>query len=317
MVADRNRIVFALWAYLNAACAGALSLQSIPGDRRITQPSAEPNFVKLPPPEKFKMNSPATGSSSLVKVYDARALQSMFSGTEADFFEKHGFVLLPVPKSLSKSKVFHAENLGLLPLLFPSMKVVYPNMCPGMDLDGMDRMCTHRDQSNTYFEEWYNHQDIGLNASSFTHPSINDWFMSKIVGNPEVVQFTRINLWKPVNMTEPLDHTPLAVADYRYNSLEDVVGFASEPAPGSVPDGLRIKTVYKATINAAESQRWYYYPHMTNDEVLVFKAYEWRRGDDFSTPYMRTAFHGALPIFSGASRHSVDCRDNIALGLKE
>lgn len=42
-------------------------------------------------------------------------------------------------------------------------------------------------------------------------------------------------------------------------------------------------------------QKWYYYPEMTNDEVLVFKQYECFKGiDDVEDAPLKTCFHTAF-----------------------
>lgn len=259
---------------------------------RPPQPTAEPNFDKLPPPEQFPMGS----SGEMVNVYDARILQSMFNGTKAEFFRKHGFVLLPVPEGQPSPHEVSATSLGLIPILFPGKKVVkYTPHLP---------TCTVRGPDGEGYSLASNHQDFGLNVSSFAHT--NSWVLDW-VAHPEAKQITRINMWKPFNMPGPLTYAPLCVADYRYNSMVDVSGLASLPQQGE----------WQAQIKGEPTQKWYYYPKMTNDEVLVFKTWEWHRGDETKKPYMRTAFHGALPIYSGPKRQSIDCRANLMLNWKD
>lgn len=77
--------------------------------------------------------------------------------------------------------------------------------------------------------------------------------------------FVILNFWRPV--LHPALDTPLAVCDARTVDAEDLVA-------ADIIYPKRTGEIYLVTYSAAH--RWYYYPAMTPDEVLVFKHYDSR-----------------------------------------
>ena len=88
-------------------------------------------------------------------------------------------------------------------------------------------------------------------------------------------------------MTQPVRHMPLALCDPSTVRLEDLVptslvNFTPTGKP-SVQMGLRYHP----------DQRWYYYPNMTTEEVLVINQFDLRRGE---MPTLRSCFHTAFEL---------------------
>jgi hypothetical protein len=78
--------------------------------------------------------------------------------------------------------------------------------------------------------------------------------------------FLILNFWRPIG--HPVFDTPLAMCDARsFPSRDWVESDLIYPA--------RTGEIYLAKHSPAH--RWYYYPRMTPDEVLVFKSYDSRR----------------------------------------
>jgi len=80
-----------------------------------------------------------------------------------------------------------------------------------------------------------------------------------------------LNFWRPLSPS--VDDNPLAVCDARTVSPQDllevdVYGYGAENYSWH---DIGIKTY---SVSASEQQRWFYYPGMTPDDVLVIKSYD-------------------------------------------
>ena len=112
-----------------------------------------------------------------------------------------------------------------------------------------------------------------------------------ILGEAEAARLTavgariiQINVWRPIR--GPVERSPLALADASSTRQEDLIA-----TDQIFPD--RVGEIYH--VAHAPSQRWYYAPRMTPDEVLLIKG--WDSLDDgrarfaahsaFNTPEMR------------------------------
>lgn len=128
----------------------------------------------------------------------------------------------------------------------------------------------------------------------------------------ETKGFQIVNFWRPIEMSAPLKHMPLAVCDPQSVPLEDIVTTThrglSEPG--------RPLTLMMLKRNA--EHRWFYYPNMKNDEVLAFKSFELFKGvDDVEGAPLKTVFHTAfndpkLPWYGNVEpRKSIEHRARI------
>jgi hypothetical protein len=104
-----------------------------------------------------------------------------------------------------------------------------------------------------------------------------------------------INFWRPIlNYTRenPLLTKPLAVAEPSSIKTADTVHTALESSKfggtGAVTDQMALRH--------NEGHKWYYYPRMINDEVLVFKQFEYWKTDnpDRTQIPVRGCFHTAF-----------------------
>jgi len=76
-------------------------------------------------------------------------------------------------------------------------------------------------------------------------------------------RFAVINVWKP--LAGPVEQAPLAVCDARTIAAEDFV-----PTDLLYPD--RKGEVY--SLRYGRTHRWFYYPQMRADEVMLLKCYD-------------------------------------------
>lgn len=78
-------------------------------------------------------------------------------------------------------------------------------------------------------------------------------------------RFEMVNFWR--SLTPPPQDVPLAICDQRTTFREDwVIGETREPE-------MHFKVRHMASVYNPEN-RWYYYPDMTADELIVFRNYE-------------------------------------------
>ena len=108
----------------------------------------------------------------------------------------------------------------------------------------------------------------------------NRW--DDIVDNRHCAMF---NLWRSIDLENDIETMPLAVLDMTSLTFDDMV--AADAWGGPTKDQQHLVS-YRLAYNP--EQRWYYYPKMKPDEMLVFKQYDTRQSD----PTMRQAYHGAV-----------------------
>ena len=72
-----------------------------------------------------------------------------------------------------------------------------------------------------------------------------------------------IQVWRPIRL--PVQTAPLAISDARSMAADDLV-------PNQRRYADRVGETYRIKFNP--SHRWFYFPHMTRNEALVFKCYD-------------------------------------------
>ena len=109
-------------------------------------------------------------------------------------------------------------------------------------------------------------------------------------------RFAIYNLWQPIR--GPVLSSPLALCDAQSVPTEDWIGC-------DLDYGDRIGEIYNVAFNA--NHRWYYFPRMHTDEILVFKNYDSREdGTARFTPH--TAFKDPTTPVGAPPRESIETR---------
>lgn len=253
-------------------------------------------------------NTPVKKIPDYMRSYKARATRNVYNARQlqegcedlAAFFDKHGFVLLKKPTQVKEwnqdyvnldtdiTRIYHKEIEELI------RGTLYKKDA-GIHRIQQDAAVLKRgEKSENPFYAVAVHQDYGLTPrdymgalNAYTTPGLKygqKWLRGFEEG--EATGMAVVCFWRPINMKGPLKHCPLAVMDRATVDRADVIpsityGFAPF---GGQPQAL-------PRIN--EEQRWYYYPDMTNDEILAFKQFEYHEGDKKDTPY-RCCFHTAF-----------------------
>lgn len=104
--------------------------------------------------------------------------------------------------------------------------------------------------------------------------------------------------WRVI--TDPPQDMPLALCDGRTVSETDVI-----PMDFHGPEGSRNEFVRSRACRFNPQHRWYYFPDMRPEEVLVFKGF------DSDVPDARNAMHTAfddMSVDSAVPRGSIECR---------
>lgn len=103
--------------------------------------------------------------------------------------------------------------------------------------------------------------------------------------------FSVINFWRPINMSEPCTHKPLALLDPNTVKLEELV-------PSALFNYTKTgRPTSFSSLKYSEDHQWYYYPEMTNEEVLVFKQFQSMKDVDHDPENpapLKTVFHTAV-----------------------
>ena len=102
---------------------------------------------------------------------------------------------------------------------------------------------------------------------------------------PDERHFESINIWRSA-IPETVRLMPLAVCDMRSVRIDDIV-FGDGQNTGNIKQYTKV--VDQRLIHGPH-QRWYYFPDMTPEEVLLFRQYDTRQ----EVLNLRTVFHTAV-----------------------
>lgn len=109
-------------------------------------------------------------------------------------------------------------------------------------------------------------------------------------------RFAIIQVWRAIR--KPIEIDPLTICDARTFQKEDLLR-----AERRYPD--RVGETYRLAFSPG--QEWYYFPHMTRDEALVFKVYDSDTSLDARfTPH--TSFNDPTSPPNGPPRESIEIR---------
>ncbi|MCY4128282.1 MAG: CmcJ/NvfI family oxidoreductase [Gammaproteobacteria bacterium] len=250
----------------------------------------------------------------LINIFDGRHLQKSEDDGQPDFcsrfFKRHGFVLLQHESKVLNwdSGAFGATDaLGNQSIAansdineverhyMPEIDdIIRRTLLPGERIEiDQPNMLLRRGEgtANPYFA-FVVHNDYGRTADDFEENAkayigedyALDW--RNRFDSDDVRGYMSINFWRTVNMSQPLQHAPLAVLDASSLHRDDLIssGLMGFTMSGEVTNQLSLR--YN------KDQRWYYYPRMTTNEVLVFNLFEYHKDDDRSV--VHNTFHSAF-----------------------
>jgi len=278
------------------------------------------------------------GRSIPATIYDARALEAEEGLSKANFFEKHGFVILDHPVDMEASdweesdrdvnkllkaynnrtadggkayrQIIHDFRHGdtpvrekyagsvesLLRSVLPRAKKIMP------PARGIRRFPTINPNKGPAQQV---HNDYGLVFEDVVNRNPFFDFDAQYAEyeEAEAEEYMLVNLWRPVrpmSAVDPCRSYPLCFLD------------------SSTLDGDDFVTVDSASLGIAISlkenpkQRFYYYPDMTLDEVVVFKQFhQVRKEKTARMPVFHTAFKDPAANKTTEGRYSFEYRVGI------
>lgn len=120
--------------------------------------------------------------------------------------------------------------------------------------------------------------------TDFTGSKSAEKFYRAAAGIPEgvKVRFVLLNTWRNISPVDPVYNNALACCDASSISSEELVrvdellkpGAACQDYDGSVQAHRDCAEQYRLTAEHAERHQWYYFPHMKQNEVLMFKQFD-------------------------------------------
>jgi hypothetical protein len=246
-------------------------------------------------------------------IHDARALQAK-ARSEADFLAEHGFVLLDAPTRVTD----WGDTEEVAALYLPEVEVIiHERLYPGRKLTihqpprvmrrgaGTDvpryGLGVHSDHGTTA-------DDYQRNVEAFTSADVGAHWRAALERD-EVEGFVALDFWRTTNMAGPLKHMPLALCDPRSVDEADIIPTALE---GIAPGGA---ITHHVSLAHNDRQRWYYYPDMRPNELLVFKLFQLMRNED-PQPW-RACFHTAFedPTTPADAQPRQSCEHRVSVML--
>lgn len=240
----------------------------------------------------------------LVKVWDAREAEAREGLSKVEFFQKHSFVLLhrptamtgrdwmlSAPRTLDLSHFIGGYGMPeketpISSIYAKEVEQVVRELLPDCTHIELDAQCARRGPGtkNPNYSLAV-HADYGFTAEDYPMADRPDSAFRKRFESPDVRGMMVLNFWRPVlPMRGPVLKTPLAVCDPRSVDIEDALGI-----------NIRwdeLGYVKMLVLAHDERQKWYFYPEMTVDEVLVFKSFQYFKSQE--GPELHTCFHTAF-----------------------
>ncbi|WP_281179333.1 CmcJ/NvfI family oxidoreductase [Sphingomonas asaccharolytica] len=245
-------------------------------------------------------------TSRRVSIADARMLQTQERVSEAEFLRRHGFVLLQHATAVRDwdediASVYLSEVEQIIRNRLLPEFTVEVHQLPNILRRGRDT-ATPFYADGVHSDGGVDHDDYAHNIAAFATPQAAQWWRQQYERDA-VAGFIWLDFWRPTNMAGPLEHMPLALCDAATVERDDIVRTG---ITGIAPTG---RETHHLSLRFNPGQRWYYYPRMTNDELLVFKLAEfWKapRG-------LGNCFHSAFadPETPAKAEHRQSCEHRV------
>jgi hypothetical protein len=228
-----------------------------------------------------------------IRIEDARLR------AEQPSLAREGFALFPHNSAVSDFS--NQEELAL----------IYPREIERLvlDLSGADhvaifgrgvlRFGEHDLPDSSRFDVLRPARFIHSDISDFTLATLKEGWRPRESGR-SVRRYAHYNVWRV--LTPPPQDIPLAVCDARSVSTSDLVDAdLITDTPGTLESSIVI-----VLLRYSPCHRWWYFPNMDRDEVLVFKSYDSDPGQPRQVPH--SAFKNPACPPGIASRASIEMR---------
>lgn len=225
------------------------------------------------------------------RITDARRIASALS------LQRNGFNLLDSPSALTDFQ----DDKQVRDIYYPELEALAIGMMGGGQAVVFDHLYRQRDATQPTLSFGRDGHGAHVSAVGRVHNDYTEHSgrQRRDLLLPDVPcdrPFAILNFWRPVHHAV-LD-TPLAVCDTRSFPKQDWV-------EADIIYPQRTGEIYLARYSAAH--RWYYYPSMTPDEVLVFKTYD-SRLDIPARMTAHSAFDDPAAPADSPPRRSIEAR---------
>mmetsp|Transcript_7416 Transcript_7416/g.10676 ORF Transcript_7416/g.10676 Transcript_7416/m.10676 type:complete len:500 (-) Transcript_7416:116-1615(-) len=277
----------------------------------------------------------------ITKICDARPHQDspLTEDDAASFFHKKGFCLFPQNTKVKRWNEDYLKGMvfgsDITKVYSPELESIIRNyLLPEYHVISVDcppAVLRRGPSSRNNFYGTGVHQDYGLSledyknnlkAYDFSGQAAKE--VQKKFDSDQVCGVMVINFWRPIGgytKENPLRSKPLAVCDPAFVDNGDTVHTALD---ATSVGGLKGKQTDQMALKYSPQQQWYYYPNMTDDEVLVFKQFEVWKDDSMDKREalpVRGVFHTAFvdPNTPEGSppRQSTECRVQVFIGKRK
>lgn len=239
-----------------------------------------------------------------VSVRNARMIEN------APTLDRYGFALIDAPSRIVSEELeaLMAENAQPSETVGPVSLSYLDEMTPLMTTlsNGAREVFAQYGTVTIRFSNRAAHRSWMTTAQfahlDFEHSQVEDLLVDTLRITGRIVMPYRrhvmLQTWRVV--TPPPQDMPLALCDERTVSIEDMI-----PMDYHGVEGSRNELVRSRGCRHAQRHQWYYYPSMTQAELLVFKGY------DSSAPDAMTAMHTAfddVSVEEAVPRGSIEAR---------
>jgi hypothetical protein len=223
----------------------------------------------------------------LVSIYNCRAMDSECSlGAQGFTLQRHHSAVDDFYDEEQTSTIYYPEVERLVKDLTGAATVLI------FDYNLRSSSRAVRSRTGAYPPAQFAHSDYTLSSGPQRVRDLLDPLTEERLRR----RFLFLNLWRPIN--RPVEDDALAVCEAQSVSQSDLVAT-------DLIYANRTGEIYNITFNPRH--RWYYFPHMTPDEVLIFTCF------DSSDPARANcvphcAFHDPTAPPDAAPRESVEVR---------
>merc|ERR1711871_870256 len=252
-----------------------------------------------------KPEGPPVPHRTIIK--DARPLQE----AGALSYETHGFSVVKKPTALTPHDFYH--NTALLESVYyaETKELLKEKLGADRVFIIASQVRNNTRKSPNELNPFADNNPIASYASVVhtdfcASKSVQKFYRTSGLPSGAKVRYQLVNTWRNISEKDPVYNDALACCDTTSVTNEEFLRF-DEPlnaraAPGRPGDWAQ---QYRLTADNAANHRWFYYPHMSKDEVLLFKQF-----DSDPQKSSRFTFHSAFhdPTIAGdlPARESVE-----------
>ena len=228
------------------------------------------------------------GDERPVVIRNARAIAGLLD------LEKNGFVLLNRPTALKD----FSDPARIKDVYYPEIDALVK------EITGASRVLIFAEIVRSEDEGTPAHRRPGRFAHvDYDEPTVQRWVRGA-VGTAEAERLLRhrhvlMNLWRPIATVE---RSPLAICDASTVEREDLNPLEARTGP----DDPNEATIRGFCLQHSPRHRWYYFPRMQPDEILVFKLCD--SEPDRVQWTAHTAFDDPTSPADAKPRRSIDLR---------